>query len=382
MTSRERVLEALSHREPDRVPLDFGSTGTTGITIRAYERLKAHLDIEAETVCVDRMQQLARVDEKVLETFRVDTRGIEVNPPDKWQDKELPDGYMDEWGVVRTMPEGGYWYDIIQPILGDEATEDDLEEHSFWPAPGDPGRCRGLEETAKSLYEDTEYALIGIVPGPFITQSQYMRGFEGWFRDTIEKPEFIGALMDRCLDLILDMTDEMLHAIGDYIQIIFTGDDIGVQEGPMISPDSYRRLLKPRQRRLFKFLKANTKAKVLYHSCGSVHALLPDLIDLDVDCINPVQVNAAKMDSALLKADFGDKMSFWGAIDTARVLPGGTTDQIRAEVKKRIADLAPGGGYVLNSVHNIQAEVPPENVIAMFEAGLELGGYPIESPAG
>ncbi len=377
MTPRERVRTALAHREPDRVPLDLGSTGNTGITAIAYRKLLSHLGIEAEVVVWDRMQQLAVPDERVLLRLAIDTRGVWPGGPDNHPDRELEgDAYEDEWGVVRSRPAGGYYYDLVRSPLAGDITWSDVRGFP-WPDPTDPGRVRGLREKARRIHEETPYALVVHAANGFITRSQYLRGFEDWFTDLIAQPDLIGYIMDHTLEFQMAAAEAALKATGDFADVVMLGDDIGVQGGPMVSPRIYRQLIKPRQAKLFARIHELTSAKVLYHTCGSVVDLIDDLIEIGVDVLNPVQVAAARMDTAELKRRFGDRIAFWGAIDTQRVMPMGTPDEVRAEARRRIRDLAPGGGYVVDTVHNVQADVPPENICALYEEAVRFGTYPI-----
>ena len=378
MTPRERVRRALSHQEPDRVPLDLGSTGNTGITAIAYRRLLTYLGIEDQVVVWDRMQQLAVPDERVLLRLGIDTRGIWLNAPDRSQARELEgDSYADEWGVVRSRPPGGFYYDLVKSPLPGPITKADLDAFP-WPDPDDPGRYRGIRERARRIHEETPYALVVHGAPGFITRAQYLRGFEDWFMDLVAEPELAADVLERCLAISLRINERLLSEVGEYADVVMLGDDIGVQDGPMISPKIYRQLLKPLQAQYFGMVHELTNAKLLYHTCGSVVDLLDDLIEIGVDVLNPVQVAARGMDPAALKARFGDRLSFWGGIDTQSVMPFGSPDEVRAEVRKRIGALGPGGGYVVDSVHNIQADVPAENIVAMYEEAASFGVYPLK----
>jgi uroporphyrinogen decarboxylase len=193
----------------------------------------------------------------------------------------------------------------------------------------------------------------------------------------IDKP-FVQAFIDKLLSIYTRLYGNYLDAVGDYIDVIFVLDDLGGENGPLISPASYRELIKPAHQKLWQFIKSRTKARLFLHSCGSVAAFIPDLIEAGVDILNPVQVAAKGMDSKRLKDAFGGRITFWGGIDTQRILPLGSPEDVEIEVKKRIADLAPGGGYVLTAVHNIQAGVPPENIVMMYDAAKKYGNYPID----
>jgi uroporphyrinogen decarboxylase len=205
-----------------------------------------------------------------------------------------------------------------------------------------------------------------------------MRGHAQLLMDTALHPEFVEALMNKLLVINITMTDRFLDAVGPYIQVFRTGDDLATQKGPFFSHQTYRTLIKPAHKAYMDFVKSKTEAKIFYHSCGKVTEFIDDLADVGVDILNPVQV-AAMGDTAALKERFGEKMVFWGGIDTQRVLPHGTVEDVEAEVQRRIRDLAPGGGYVVGSVHNMQPDIPPQNIIAMAEATRKYGAYPLAS---
>jgi uroporphyrinogen decarboxylase len=231
-----------------------------------------------------------------------------------------------------------------------------------------------LRERAQKLHETTDYAVVLSAGAGPVHLGQWMRGFGEWLTDLLENPAFIEALMDRIADYWVAVVDRALKEAGDFIDIVCWGDDLGTQHGPQVSPDLYRRLIKPWHKRMVEAVKRHGKP-VHYHTCGSVVTLLADFIDLGIDVLNPVQVSATGMDTRRLRKEFGHEIAFWGAIDTQAVLPRGTPEDVRNEVKRRLTDLAPGGGYVLCAVHNIQPEVPPENIEAMYQAALEFGRY-------
>jgi len=244
-----------------------------------------------------------------------------------------------------------------------------------WPDPHDPGRCRGMAGEARRLHQETEHAVVLNMPGGIVHQAQFLRGFEDWFADLLANPELFQALMEKLADLWIEMAKDEFDAVGENVDICFYGDDMAFQDGPMMSMDLYRAMIKPHHRRLFGYIKSRSRAKIVYHSCGSVVHLIPDLIEMGVDALNPVQVSATGMDSRVLKREFGRDICFWGAIDTQRALPFGSPADVRAEVKRRSDDLAPGGGYVLSAVHNTQAGLTPENICAMYDAAREFGRY-------
>ncbi len=380
MTPRERALTTLSLKEPDRVPIDLAQAGGDGITVRAYERLIEYLGLPKRPIrLVSKLGQTALVDEDVLERFRVDFRRLDLKAPDNWTDEPVgEDGYRDEFGLVRRRPPGGYYYDLVASPMTEIDTVEGIEQFD-WPDPDDPGRYRGLREEAERLYNETDYAVVLQVNCAFFLRCAELRGWENFYVDLAGNPEFAVALMNRYLDVKLRMAERALEEVGDNVDIVFvSSDDLGMIDRTMVSPEMYRELVKPVQRRSFDFFRERTHAKRFFHTDGAVYPIIEDFIEIGAEALNPIQISAAGMgDTARLKAEFGDRLAFWGAVDTHTVLPHGTPDDVREEVRRRIADLAPGGGYVLCSVHNIQPEVPPENVAAMFDAAYELGRYPL-----
>lgn len=380
MTPRERVMAALNHQEPDRVPIALGQAVGDGITLPAYARLLSHLGMDERRAQVkDTRAQTARVDEEILRRFRVDMRGMGLGAPDGWKEKWLDERTVqDEWGVVRTRPPGSHYFDLCGSPFAEDNSLTAIDRHS-WPDPYDPGRYRGLGEKARRLHRETDYAVVLDLNCSFFLRCAELRGWENFYADLVADQAFAGALMDRFLDIRLAMAERALAEVGEDVDILMvSSDDLGMGDRTLVSPALYRTLIKPRQKRMFDLFKAKSPAKRFYHTDGAVYSLLGDLLEIGVEVINPVEVHAAGMeDTAKLKREFGDRLAFWGAIDTHHVLPSGTPDEVRAEVRRRIRDLGPGGGYVISPVHNIQPDVPPENVVAMYEAAFESGCYPL-----
>jgi len=377
MTHRERVLATLNHQEPDRVPIDFSSTRCTSIHVDGYQRLKRHLGIEAPDVISDRMMQCVLVDDRILERLDTDTRGIIPGAAEKTPDVELDEiTYRDEWGVERSKPQGSYWYDLRgEPALAGEITIQDILRHP-WPDPEDPGRLKGVRQRALELKQKGDWALVLNLSVGTVHISQYLRGFTDWYMDMAADQALIGALMDAITDVTVVMARRLILEVGDLVDIVFTGDDLGTQNGPQVSPETYRKVIKPRHGRFYRQVQEICPhAKILLHTCGSVYLLLDDLVDIGVQALNPIQVQARDMDPVRLKREYGDKLCFWGGIDTQRVLPLGTPQDVKAEVRRRIAEMGPGGGYVLTAVHNLQPDVPTGNVLAMYEHAREVGLY-------
>ena len=377
LSHRERVIRTLNHEEPDRVPFDLCGTGNSSIHIEKYQELKAHFAFEGEDSFVNEGGQIAFVHEPILEALDIDFRCVTPGLSDSSPNQPVgEDGYKDEWGVLRRKPPGSLYYDVVGFPLAGRLSVKDIANYP-WPDPSDPGYTRGLRDRVLAYRQNTDCAITLRIPSPFVHVTQFLRGFEDWFADLAADQKLAGALFDATLEVTSAQAAHILKEAGDLVDIVAFGDDLGFQTGPMVSPEAYRRLLKPWHKRYFDTVKEHTDAFIHFHCCGSISQLLDDLIDIGVDAINPVQVAAKDMDSGMLAHEFGDRVSFWGGVDTQSVLPDGSTEDVRAEVKQRISDFAPGGGYILGTVHNIQTGVPVENIIAMYEAGNEYGRYPM-----
>ncbi len=371
MTPRERIRAALAHRKPDRVPLDIGGSNVTTMVDTTYERLKAYLGIEAETVYLSRRARQVVLDERTAQRLSTDTRALFLGPSEGQPDVSHPDGSLtDEWQVTWKSA-GGHYSPVGNPLVN--ATAADLDSFP-WPDPDDPGRTRGLRERARRLHEGTDYAVILTLPVAVVHLSQYLRGYDQFLIDLVIDKGFAERLMDRVMEIYLKIVSNALDAAGSHVDVVTFGDDVAFQDRPMVKPGTYRELIKPRHQQIVDLIKARTNAAVLYHCCGSVYSLIPDFIEMGVDALNPVQVSAKDMDdTARLKREFGADICFWGGIDTHRILPCGSPEEVRAEVRRRIRDLSESGGYVLAAVHDLQEDVPPENIVAMAEATREFG---------
>ncbi len=382
LTSRERLLAALAHRQPDRVPLDLGGN-QTGIHKFAYQKLLDLLGVKEDLIIMDLVQQLAQPSEAVLQRLRIDTRyvwakgaaGFEGVVVQRQRDGRTWNDFTDEFGITWSMPEDHpYYFDIsCSPLAG--LSLEEIKAHPF-PKGDDPTRFAGLRDRALQLKRDTPYAVVSGISGVVYEFCWYLRGLENLFSDMMERPPVFEAIIDRTLQFWLDWFRLFLDEVADVVDVIMIGDDLAGQNGPLFSPKIYRSIVKPRQKRLVQYIKSRTRAKIWYHSCGSVVEYLPDLLDNGIDIFNPVQISARGMDPARLKAAYGDRLAFWGGgIDSQHVLPRGTPGEIREGVRSNVQAFKPGGGYVFNNVHNIQADVPPENILAMYDAAFEFGRY-------
>ena len=385
MNSRERILTALNHREPDRVPFDMGGTVLTGINVKAYTALRHYLGLpRIEPTIVDVVQQLAQVDDDVLDRLGVDVKNVAPRSSASYQIEieEMEDGnytyFYDEYGIGWRMPKvGGLYYDMFDHPLRGDIDESDVDCYVL-PDPTDPARFAGLREAAERVIEEEKRALVvGNLSAGIFEMYLWTRGFMEGYADFIGKPALSQKIMHRFMDLQLAYWEKMFDVLGDMIDIVQLADDFAGQNDMLISPSSYRRYIKPLHKQLFDFIRSRSSAKIFLHSCGSIRKVIPDLIEIGLDIINPVQVSAAGMDSAELKREYGKDLTFWGGgVDTQRAFDENhAPEKVSEDVKRRITDLMPGGGFVFATVHNIQHNVPPENIMAMWETLQEYGIY-------
>ncbi|MBD3304902.1 hypothetical protein GF339_00935 [candidate division KSB3 bacterium] len=370
MTHRERLVAALSHEQPDMVPIDLGGTADSSIVVEGYERLKAHFGIEAENTLCDRMMRIVEVDERILQALDIDTRAVFLGTPRETPPDPGPQKYRDVWGVERIKLDDSFYYDQVQfPLAGDISTADIVKYP--WPDPDDPGLVEGLRERVAWIREQTDCAAILRIPAPFVHLSQYLRGFEDWFCDLIVNPTLLETLFDAILARTMRIAERVLREVGQEVDAVICGDDLGTQKGLQMRYEQYEKYIKPRHATYFRQAHDLSPAKFVFHTCGSVANILDDLIEIGVDVLNPVQVSAAGMDPLVFKQKYGGRLAFWGAMDTQYVLPHGSVADVKKMVEERIEQMGEGGGYVLAAVHNLQPDVPLENILAMFRHARE-----------
>jgi uroporphyrinogen decarboxylase len=381
MKSRERLLTALNHQEPDRIPFDVGSTQVSGIHALAYANLRQTLGLPAvEIQMCDVIQQLALPDADFIERMGVDVRGLFPLNSHNWKVHAQDAGaywiYRDEWGIThrRPRPDGLYYSVVEVPLDSPHLTAEDIVKHR-WPNMADPVRIAGLREQAER-YRADGYAIV--LKDPFagiFEMSQRLVGMENIMMMMALDKQKAGVLFDRLLELKLAFWEMALPQLADAVDVISHADDYGTQASQLISPAMFREQIKPRLKTLFaRLAQLAPHAKRFFHSCGNVRPLIPDFIEIGVQILNPVHIQAKGMQPAALKRDFGDQLVFWGGgVDTQAVLPSGTPQEVKDDVRRNIEALAPGGGFVFTTVHNIQADVPPQNMVAMWEALQEYG---------
>jgi uroporphyrinogen decarboxylase len=383
MTPRERVLAAVSHEEPDRVPIVLGAGNATGIKMKPYRELKQLLGIDAADEYLYRWPELgtAAVDEETLVRLGSDVRGVLDLEPD-WvlrRNAGRPPhaDYIDSWGsgAVEIGPED--WFPSVCP-LASATTIEEIEDYP-WPDMDDPSRVAHVAANAARLAAGNRYAIMATPWLLFPLERAFaMQGMETFLANLALDPDFAEALLWKIQERCKTLMGHFLAALGDNVDIIKIGDDLGTQESLLMSPQMYRAILKPIHADYIRFIRERTQAKIFFHTDGDVFPLLDDFVEMGIDILNPIQTSAGKMANLTeLKDRWGDRLTFCGAIDTQRILPTGTPDEVRAEVCRVIAILGPGGGYMVSSVHTVMNDVPARNVLAMVDAVRDYGTYPI-----
>ena len=382
-TPRERVRTTLRRQQPDRVPFDLSSTQVTALSNTAYVRLRRYLGLApAEPDTMDVAQQVCVPHEDLMQRFQVDTRGLFPRVSTNWNLEIRDEGdswaYVDEWQCKYHMPkENGHYFSLCASPLGDTVLGGESVAALHWPEPADPRRWAGLRERAQA-FRSAGYAVVmrGLCAG-ILEMACRLRPMDQLMMDLALGEPAVLQLLAKIAELKARFWEAALDDLGDVVDIVVEADDYGTQQSMLVSPEMYRRLFKPLQAELFTVIRKRlADGFIFFHSCGNVRQLIPDFIEIGVDILNPVHIRAAGMEPHALKRDFGRDICFWGGgIDTQGVLPNGTPEQVREDVKRNVAALAPGGGYVFNTVHNIQADVPPENIVAMWEAFREVGAY-------
>jgi uroporphyrinogen decarboxylase len=385
MTPRQRVLAAINHEEPDRVPLIIGTSNTTSIKMETYQRLKAHLGLPSgnEKYIYDWPELgTAMPDESVLQRLKGDARGLLDRFPqavyERNRSRAPHSPFIDDWGSGQKEIEPGVWFPGIHP-LAEANTIEALESYPGWPDPHDPTRYAHLRAEAQKLRDEDQYAVIGAPWLLFPLERAFaMQGMDNFLLNMAAQPDFAEELLKKNAHFCKAIMGHFLDACGDLIDIIKIGDDIGTQESLLMSPRMYRRVLKPIHADFIASIKERTNAKVFFHTDGDVFPLIDDFIEIGVDILNPIQTSAGRMaDIAELKQRYGKNLVMCGAVDTHHYLPNGTPEEVRAEVRRVIEVLGPGGGYLIASVHTIMNDVSSENILAMVDAVEEFGQYPL-----
>ncbi len=386
MNSRERVNCTLNRVEPDKVPIDFGGN-VSGIHIKAYKRLLEHLGIEDDNIRYhDFIQQLVVPCEDILERFKIDTRYIrplssiikvsKVQPEYEGKYVGVYDQFGCFWGnfADKNLDDILYYDPVIHPFA-DFKTVQEINNYD-WPDGKDKTPFKGLKECARKLRDTTDYALTTHTAGCVFEYTMFLFGLTKALVHLKKKPELIAATMEGLLKYWVDYIETFLNEVGEYLDVICINGDLAEQKGPFMNIKSYENTIKPLERRLSERIHEIANVKINYHSCGSIPLFIPHWAEIGYDACNPVQISAYDMEPCSLKKRFGNLITFWGGIcNTQNTLPCGTPEQIRNEVKKNLECFKPGGGFVASNVHNITAEVPAQNIVAMFDAVNEFRVY-------
>jgi len=399
MNSRERVLRAINHQEPDRVPIDLGGTRQSGIAAATYHRLKELLKLNTPTRVFDVFQMLAEVERPVRERFGADVIGLyrpsiafEIRNEDwkPWQLfdgtlVEMPGGFQpviepsgdivllrDQTPIAR-MPKDGFYFDRLETYPGAAH----VDPRTFQPPLISEEDCEFYHQQAEAFYQNTDLALVAPLGPPYeLFYGLGTGNFESWIVTFATEADYVAELYEKLVDAWLENLRRFAQAVGSRVQILQICDDFGTQQAPFLSVKMFRERLLPFYQRGLEWIHQHTEMKVMLHSDGALYPLIPSLIEMGVDILNPVQTSARGMDPVQLKTEFGDRLTFWGAsLDCQQTLPFGSSEQVAREVADHVRAFKPGGGYVFASVHNIQAGVPPENLVTMFDTALSEGAY-------
>ena len=392
MTSRERVLAALNHKEPDKVPIDLGGTICSTISATANEKLKKFMDIDksGEIITHPFLDVVLPLPE-ILDLFETDCRTVRLKGPsdDESQQEDAerggysqvslsdkPQGHsmLDEYGT--RWKKCGYDYSPVEYPLHDAVIED-LKTYP-WPDPYNKGRVRGMREEAIDLHDNTDYCIMADIMcgGPY-ENALWLRGFDQFPMDLMSDQRFAIALLDKITELDIGFWDAELSAVGDKVDVVCQGDDLGMQTGLQISPEIYRKFIKPCHKRLYSFIRSKTKAKIWMHSCGSIYDIIPDLIEVGVEVLNPVQCSAKNMSLEKLKKEFGKDISFWGGGFNVQKIPFMTEEEIEEEVREVMYTMAPGGGFVFAGTHNILPETKGESIYTAYMTAKKYRDYSV-----
>ncbi|MBT3244142.1 MAG: hypothetical protein HN352_13420 [Bacteroidetes bacterium] len=376
MTSHERVITALSHNEPDRIPFDLGGTMVSGININALRKLRNFLQLQGEPEIKDVITQMAHTGQDVIDLLRVDVKNVgpKIPPANRLKDLGRKDGYHyleDEWSMQWRMPlSGGMYYDLHRSPLAHVESIADVEKFP-WPDALHPFRYANLKKEADEIVIGEQKAyVLGRMSSGMWEHAMWMTGYEKFMMDMYMNPGVIKAIMEKILEVKMQYWERALEAVGENVMVASCADDLGTQTGLLISLDMYKEQIWPYHKRLFEFIKkkAQSDIKIFFHNDGAIMETIPLLIEAGVDILNPFQVNCTGMDTKEFKRLWGKDLTIWGgSCDSQKVLPYGTVQEVKDETKRRIDDLAPGGGFIFAPIHVIQDGVPPENIMAWWE---------------
>ncbi len=382
--SYQRLSTSLQHKEPDKIPFDLGGALVCGINVIALRNLKKYIGLDSRTEVYDKITQIGRVDDDVIEKLKIDIVNVAPNPPKApglAEDLGRDGDYLklkDEFGIEYRMPvEGGHYYDIYKSPLRNAGKISDIKNYD-WPDPLDDNRFKNLKQQAdKVIFKDKKAYFLERMSAGMWENAIWMTGYEKFFTDMIVNKKFVHAIMDKFLEIKCKYWEKALDTVGENVLAISAADDLGTKESLLVSLDLYKELIWPYHKKLFDFIKEKAKSKVyiFFHCDGAIKEAIPSLLEAGVDILNPIQVNCKGMDTKKLKKEFGKDLTFWGGSCDNNILSFGTPDEVREETKKRIFDLAPGGGFVFAPIHIVQSSVPSENLMAWWETLQEYSKY-------
>jgi uroporphyrinogen decarboxylase len=407
MNSRQRILSAIDHVEPQGLPVDLGATPSSGISAMAYDRLLEYLPLNDRRNWVyDVVQQVAQPSDEVLDHFHIDVvdLGRMFNQHDSdWVDYTLPNGRPAQQPIwfrtsrqedgstlayqngeaIAVMPASAFSYDqTVFPFLDGypDVYGENMDiamgrihwaafAHSPWDHAAEPDFWEQLRSKALFMRENSDRAIVLSAGCNLFEWGTFVRRLDNFIMDLVRDPSGVERFLDALMVRHLASLEKICQAVGDVVDIIRLGDDLGMNTGPIMSPKMYQRLFKPRHTNLCKYIHEHSSMHTFLHSCGDIFKLIPDLVDAGFEILNPAQTNTPGMEPVRLKKEFGSQVTFWGGgADTRSILNRGTPQQVRDHVRRNIEILSPGGGFVFNTIHNILPDVPPENIVAMFEA--------------
>lgn len=375
MTSYERVVAALAHKEPDKIPFDIGGTMVSGINIKALENLKRYLGIDSPSIVKDTVTQMAETGDDIREFLKIDIKNVSPKVPEKSRLKDC--GYNegshiieDEWGMQWRMPAGGHYYDLYKSPLANAETVADIEKYP-WPNALDPVRYEDMKKEADYIVNVEKRAyVLGRMSSGMWEHAMWMTGYEKFMLDMYLNPKLCQAIMEKILEVKMQYWERALEAVGENVLVASCADDLGTQDSLLVDLDLYKKLIWPYHKRLFEFIKQKAKSKIyiFFHNDGAIMETIPLLIEAGVDILNPFQVNCKGMDTGKFKREYGKDLTIWGgSCDTQKTMPFGTVQQVKDETRRHIDDLAHDGGFIFAPIHVIQESVPPQNIMAWWE---------------
>ena len=382
--SLKRVKYALKHKEADRIPFDLGGALVAGINIKSLSNFYSYIGMDTSLEIWDEITQIGKISDDFIDRLKIDIKNVSPSPPlNKGLAENLGENgnyywLIDEFGIKYRMPyDSGHYFDIYESPLSYAQTAKDIENYP-WPDPLDPGRFKGIKERAEKVVKiDKKACFLERMSAGMWENAAWMTGYEKFFMDMLVNKKLIHAIMNKFLEIKMKYWERALEEAGENVLIVSTADDLGSKESLLVSLDLYKKMIWPYHKKLFQFIKkkAKTDVYIFFHCDGAIKEAIPLLIEAGIDILNPIQVNCKGMDTGKLKKEFGSSLTFWGGSCDNNILSFGKPDEVKSETKRRIEDLAPGGGFIFAPIHIIQSSVPPQNLEAWWETLQQYGIY-------